>query len=186
MPIVLAIIATIPTLVAAGLERPGLGRFDKVGIAALAQFDHLRPGRGCLFRGTVVAILAPLFLPVAPWLIAVVTVAIAVAILLTATLMGRVAVLAAALLVVVLLVALTLFLLGRHLAHRLAQHTGVMLGVLEEVLSGDPVVGQLGIPGEKLILLDDLLRRATHLAFGTGAVEDTIYDVAEGARAVRL
>ena len=59
-----------------------------------------------------------------------------------------------------------------------------MFGVLQEILGGDPVIRQLCVTGQLLIFLDDLLRRATHLALGTRGIEDTVDDVAEGARAV--
>jgi hypothetical protein len=58
----------------------------------------------------------------------------------------------------------TLLLLGGQFALRLGQHAGVVLGVLHEVLGSDAVIGHLGVAREDLILLDDLLRRAAHLA----------------------
>ncbi len=78
------------------------------------------------------------------------------------------------------------FLFGGHFAHRLAQKAGVMLGMLQEVFGSDAVIGQLRITGENLILLDDLLRRAPDLAFRARAVEDTVDNIAKGARAVLL
>ena len=88
-----------------------------------------------------------------------------------------------AILVVLLLARL---LLGGHFAHRFTQEAGVMLGVLQEILGGHTVIRQLGIAGELLIFLDHLLRRTAHLAFGAGAFEDAVDDIAEGARAVLL
>ncbi len=85
-----------------------------------------------------------------------------------------------------LLVLLARFLFGGHLTHRFGKHAGVMLGVLREILGGNPVIRQLAIAGELLIFLDDLLRSATHLAFGAGAFENAVDDIAEGARAVLL
>ena len=83
-----------------------------------------------------------------------------------------------------LLLALLLF--GGHFARRFGKHAGVMFSVLQEVFRSDTVVRQLCVTRKHLVFFDDLLRRATHLAFGAGAVEDAVDDVAEGARAVRL
>ncbi len=77
-------------------------------------------------------------------------------------------------------------LLSRLFAHRLGQKPGVMLGMLQEVFRGHAVIRQLGITCQKLIFFNDLLRRAAHLAFGARAVEDTVDDIAERARAVLL
>ena len=77
-------------------------------------------------------------------------------------------------------------LLSRLFAHRLGQKPGVMLGMLQEVFRGHAVIRQLGITRQKLIFFNDLLRRAAHLAFGARAVEDTVDDIAERARAVLL
>lgn len=207
-----ALIRTITAIIAARLERTRFGRFHQIGIPTLAQFDHRSARGGSLIRVAIIAAIltvAPRLIPVAIAVVAVavavvalivVTVAVAIAILLAAALIAVLliavlvavlaAILAAALLTtllrVVLLIALTLFLFGGHLAHRLAQQAGVMLGMLQEVFCSDAVIRQLRVTGEKLILLDDLLRRATHLAFGARAVEDAVDDVAEGARAVRL
>ena len=78
------------------------------------------------------------------------------------------------------------FLFGCHFTLRLGQHAGVMFGMLQEILGRHTVVRELRITGEKGVFLDDLLRRAAHLALGAGAVEDTIYDIAKAARTVRL
>lgn len=83
-----------------------------------------------------------------------------------------------------LLLARLLF--GGLFAHRLGQKPRIVLGMLKEVLSRHPVIRQLGIACQKLILFNDLLRRAAHLAFGARAVEDTVDDIAERARAVLL
>src|SRR3990167_5667585 len=84
------------------------------------------------------------------------------------------------------LLLLTLFLFGGHLTLRFGKQAGIMLGVLQEILGGNAVIRQLRVAGEHLVFFDDLLRRSTHLAFGARAVEDTVDDIAEGARAVRL
>ena len=78
------------------------------------------------------------------------------------------------------------FLFGRKLTLRLAQKPGVMFCVLQKILCRHAIVRELRITRKDQILLDDLLRRATHLAFGAGAVEDAVDDVAYGARAVRF
>ncbi len=79
-----------------------------------------------------------------------------------------------------------LLLLGREFALRLGEHPRVVLGMLHEVLGRHAVVGQLGITREDLVFLDDLLRRAAHLALGAGAVEHPVDDVSHRPRAVRL
>jgi hypothetical protein len=84
------------------------------------------------------------------------------------------------------LLLLTLFLFGGHLTLRFGKQAGIMLGVLQEILGSNTVIRQLRVAGEHLVFFDDLLRRSTHLAFGARAVEDTVDDIAEGARAVRL
>ena len=80
------------------------------------------------------------------------------------------------------LLALTL----GHFALRLAQHSGIMLGMLKKALLRDAVVRELGIAGQGQIFLDDLLGRAAHLALGARGIEDTVYDIAKRALAVRL
>ncbi len=59
-----------------------------------------------------------------------------------------------------LLAAGILFLLGA------AQHPQVMLRVLLEIFGSDAIIAQLRIPRQLVILVDDLLGRAAHLAFG--------------------
>jgi hypothetical protein len=81
---------------------------------------------------------------------------------------------------------LALLLFGGHLAVGFGQHAGVMFGVLAEIFRRNPVIRPLRIACQHLIFFDNLLRRATHLAFGARAVEDAVDDIAEGARAVRL
>lgn len=76
------------------------------------------------------------------------------------------------------LLGLPCLLLGGHLAHRFAQKPGVMLGMLHEVFGGNPVIGQLCVPAQLLIFLNQLLRCSTHLAFWAGAVEHAVDDVA--------
>ena len=49
-----------------------------------------------------------------------------------------------------------------------------------------PTGGELRIAGERIVFLDDLLRRAAHLAFGARGIEDAVDDIAERARAVLL
>ena len=79
-----------------------------------------------------------------------------------------------------LLLALVLF------ARRLGQHAGVMLGVLEEALLGHAVARKLGVAGERKVFLDDLLGGAADLAFGAGAVEHAVDDIAKRALAAGL
>ena len=91
-----------------------------------------------------------------------------------------IAAIAIALLVVLMLLAFGL------LALRLAQHAGVMLGVLQEGLFRHAVIRQLGIARQRQIFLDDLLRGAAHLALGTRRIKYTIDDIAERTLTVRL
>jgi hypothetical protein len=72
------------------------------------------------------------------------------------------------------------------LALRLVEHALVMLGVLLEILERHAVIAKLRIAGKLGILVDDLLRRAAHLALGAGTVENPVDDIANGAVAVRL
>ena len=61
-----------------------------------------------------------------------------------------------------------------------------MLGVLQEILSGHAVIAQLRITGQLLIFVDDLLRRAAHLALWARAVKHPIDDIANRAVAIAL
>ena len=49
--------------------------------------------------------------------------------------------------------------------------------MLLKILRRHTVIAQLGIPRQLIIFLNHLTRRTAHLAFGAGAVEDTIDDV---------
>ena len=71
-------------------------------------------------------------------------------------------------------------------AHRLVQKPQVMLGMLLKVLGSDTIPRQLCIPGEALILLDNLLRCTAHFAFRARAVEDAIDDVPDVTIAVTV
>ncbi len=73
-----------------------------------------------------------------------------------------------------------------HFLLRLAQHSRVMLGMLQEGLLGHPVTRQLRVARQRQVFLDDLLGRAAHLAFGARAVEDAVDDIAQRTLAVRL
>ena len=188
--------------------RTRLGRFDKAQI--VFRVDHINCRRCAIIR-TIVAVAAPVITVIAGITVAIVAVVtvitrlarlvvvLLVVVLLVAGivllgLLGPVAVLARVSILATLplrLAALAILLLPRillssHLAGRLGQHTGVMLGVLVKVFSGDTVIRQLCIAGEKLVFLDDLLRRAAHLAFGAGTVEHTVDDISDGAWTVRL
>ena len=88
-------------------------------------------------------------------------------------------------LVAVLAVLVELLAFG-HLALRLAQHAGVVLGVLQKGLFGHAVARQLRVTRQRQVFVDDLLGRPAHLALGARAVEDAVDDVAQRALAVRL
>ena len=66
-------------------------------------------------------------------------------------------------------------------AHGFGQHAGIVLGMLLEVFHRHAVIGELRIARERLVFLDDLLRRSADLAFGPGTVEDAVDDVADRA-----
>lgn len=165
---VIPLTIAIAVIAARLLLRAGLWRFNQI-VVLTASIDHLNRAGIILHPipapfAAIVAIIAPRF-----------AVAVAIPIPITVT----VAVLATILVRLALLAALTLFLLGGHLTHRLTQEAGVMLGVLHEILSGNTVIRELGIPCEELILLDDLLWRAAHFPLRARAVEHAVDDVAE-------
>ena len=54
------------------------------------------------------------------------------------------------------------------------------------VLLGHAVARKLGVAGEREVFLDDLLGGAADLAFGAGAVEDAVDDIAKRALAAGL
>ena len=59
-----------------------------------------------------------------------------------------------------------------------------MFGMLEVILRRHPVAGDLRVAGQRLVFVDDLLRRAAHLAVGSGALEHAVDDVAHAAALV--
>ena len=61
---------------------------------------------------------------------------------------------------------LAAFLFGGKLAVGFGQKPCVVFCVLQKILSGNAVVGQLRITGKKLVFFDQLGRGATHLAIG--------------------
>jgi hypothetical protein len=65
-----------------------------------------------------------------------------------------------------------------HFALRLAEQTQIMFGVLLEIFSRHTVIAERRIAGQLAVFVDDLLRRATHLALGAGTVEDTVDNAA--------
>ena len=71
-------------------------------------------------------------------------------------------------------------------ARRFAQHAGIVFGMLQEILIGNAVVTQLGIAGQHLIFLDDLLWRAAHFTLWPRTVKHTVDDVAHCAGPVRF
>lgn len=167
---VIPLTIAIAVIAARLLLRAGLWRFNQI-VVLTASIDHLNRAGIILHPipapfAAIVAVIAPGF-------------AVAIAIPVPVTVAVLVAVLATILVRLALLAALTLFLLGGHLTHRLTQEAGVMLGVLHEILSGNTVIRELGIPCEELILLDDLLWRAAHFPLRARAVEHAVDDVAE-------
>jgi hypothetical protein len=59
-----------------------------------------------------------------------------------------------------------------------------MLCVLLEVFGVDPVIGQLGIPRQLGVFVDNLLRRPANLALWAGTVKHAIDDISDGPIAV--
>src|SRR5690606_32141595 len=137
------------------------------------------PGLRCLGGGGL-SLVAP---PLVPAMVAALVPAVVAATLVT-PILAALAPLAGLLLALAALAGLALT-LGQ-LALRPAQHAGVLLGMLQETLLRHAVAGQLGIARQRQILVDDLLRRAAHLPFRAGAVEDAVDDIAQRALAVRL
>ena len=162
----------------AGIIDRGFRQVDHVGMMIVALVAKAVV-RG--IRAWAGAIIASVFarLAVAGLLIALLVTRLLVAGLLVALLITR-------LLIALLLLALPRLLLGGKLALRFGQQAGVMLGMLVEVLGGDTIIRQLRVAREEDILFNDLLRGAANLAFGAGAVEDAVDDIANGARAVRF
>lgn len=52
-----------------------------------------------------------------------------------------------------------------------------MFRVLLEILGRNPVIAKLGIAGQLVIFVDDLLRRAAHFARGAGTVKHPVDDI---------
>ena len=94
---------------------------------------------------------------------------------------------------VVLLLAVAIFLLLAarigfclHFALCLRQHAGVMFGMLLKVFCRNTVIRQLRITRKNLIFFDYLLRCSANLALRARTVKNTIDNIAQGFRAVRL
>ncbi|GAA6192222.1 hypothetical protein NBRC116597_21420 [Phaeobacter sp. NW0010-22] len=109
--------------------------------------------------------------------------AVLMRLLLALLLWCRFAILALSALTVTLCLALTvlaflLFAAGILLTLRFAQHPHVVFSVLLKILRGDTIICQLRIAPELVVFINDLLRRAAHLAFGARAVKHAVDDVA--------
>jgi hypothetical protein len=63
------------------------------------------------------------------------------------------------------------------LAQGFGQHTCVMLGVLRIGFDQHPITSKLRIAVQLVVLVDDLLRRTAHFAFGARAIENAVYDI---------
>jgi 16S rRNA (adenine1518-N6/adenine1519-N6)-dimethyltransferase len=142
--VALAAIAAVATRLLLGLGRragrrflPGLGRFHQTAV-------HLvRVGAKTEYRHRA-----------------------DIGLVIVAVIAARGIALAIAVAIAALRLRAALVLFGGHFAHRLAQHAGIVFGVLREVFGRHAVVRQLGIARQSLVFLDDLLRRSAHLAFG--------------------
>ena len=83
-----------------------------------------------------------------------------------------------------LLLALLLFALRIHFFLRHAQQAQVMFRVLLKVFSRHTVIGQLCVSRQLIVFVDDLLRRAAHLALRAGTVKHAVDDIADGTGAI--
>jgi hypothetical protein len=131
------ILAPILTL----LARACLGGFDQTCLVIADHFDHIMACDIRLLVATLIAVICPI---------------------LALTALTRLAVLRA----VWSIALLTAFLFGGKLAVGFGQKPCVVFCVLQKILSGNAVVGQLRITGKKLVFFDQLGRGATHLAIG--------------------
>lgn len=131
------VLAAILTL----LTRAGFGGFDQACFFITDHFDHIMACDIGLFVATIIAVIGAVF-TLAP--------------------LARLPILRP----VLRIALLAAFLFGGQLAVGFGQKPCVMFGVLQKILSGNAVVGQLRITGEKLVFFDQLGRGATHLAIG--------------------
>ena len=131
------ILAPILTL----LARACLGGFDQTCLVIADHFDHIMTCDIRLLVATLIAVICPI---------------------LALTALTRLAVLRA----VWSIALLAAFLFGGKLAVGFGQKPCVVFCVLQKILSGNAVVGQLRITGKKLVFFDQLGRGATHLAIG--------------------
>ena len=105
---------------------------------------------------------------------------------LTAIVALRILLTAARVALTLTLTLLSAFLFTSHIALRLAQKAGVVLGVLKEVLFGHPVIAKLCVPRKREVLVDDLLRRTANLPLRAGGIEHPINNVTERTLSVRF
>lgn len=131
------ILAPILTL----LARACLGGFDQTCLVIADHFDHIMACDIRLLVATLIAVICPI---------------------LALTTLTRLTVLRA----VWSIALLAAFLFGGKLAVGFGQKPCVVFCVLQKILSGNAVVGQLRITGKKLVFFDQLGRGATHLAIG--------------------
>ncbi len=116
---------------------------------------------------TIIAVVAILTVIAIVAVLAIAVLAILAATVLAASILAIV-VIAIAIIAHVVITACRLVLLALGLfALRLAQHAGVMLGMLQKALLGDAVIRELRVTGECQVFFDNLLGGATHLAFGS-------------------
>lgn len=66
-----------------------------------------------------------------------------------------------------------------NLALGFGQHAQVMFRMLLEIFHRNAVIAKLGVARQLVVFVDDLLRGAAHLAFGTGAVEHAVDDITD-------
>ena len=147
------------------LTRARFGGFDQACFFIADHFDHIMAGNIRLLVATIIAVIGAVF-ALAP--------------------LARLTILRPVLRAVLRIALLAAFLFGGKLAVGFGQKPCVMFGMLQKVFSGNAVVGQLRITGEKLVFFDQLGRGATHLAIGARTVKNAVDDVTERARAVRF
>jgi hypothetical protein len=139
------VLTTVLAPILARLALAGFGGFNQACLVIADHFDHIMACDIGLIIAALIAVVRPILaLPT----------------------LARLAVLSTAWLTILGIGLLAAFLFGGKLAVGFGQKPCVMFCVLQKILSGNAVVGQLRITGKKLVFFDQLGRGATHLAIG--------------------
>ena len=190
-PVIITTVIIAAVIIAARLLARNFGQFYQTAIVIACHGETIgwrgiAINFGLIAVALIVAVVAVAVVLATIVLGVVALSAIALAAVILAAVVLAIPLAAIAALGCVLLILLALFLFGGQFAVRFGQHPGVMFGVLRKIFGRNPVIRQLTVTGQLLIFFDDLLRRAAHFALGARAVEHTVGDIAEGARAIRL